>query len=220
MASAPTFSAILAGASCTLPLLFRGMGAVKSNGWGDILYDLPYPVAIVLPSGHVYAANPALELFLGYTTSELKSKHFREYTVINDRETDRAFFQELMGGSRTSYRLHKTWLTRVGREVSGTMTATSLKLSSPITHESEEIDNVAVAVIIPDAKKDIPNTALNMSWSQRSLALLDRVIEVIKILAAETSGPTFVAGLLLLILLFWLTFWGGLFDIIELVRGF
>ncbi len=66
------------------------------------------------PDGRAVEANPALEEMLGYTTSELADKTFREYMHQEDLERAEVLFRDLLGGRRDSFQLEARYSRRDG----------------------------------------------------------------------------------------------------------
>jgi diguanylate cyclase (GGDEF)-like protein/PAS domain S-box-containing protein len=65
-------------------------------------------------SGRLVEANPAIESMLGYTSDELRTMQFREYTHPDDVEQNLVFFREMMDGARDAYQYEKRCFRKDG----------------------------------------------------------------------------------------------------------
>jgi diguanylate cyclase (GGDEF)-like protein/PAS domain S-box-containing protein len=67
--------------------------------------------------GRVLEANPAIEQMLGYSSAELMTMEFREYTHPDDIEENLRLFGEIMDGTRESYQYEKRCFRKDGEMI-------------------------------------------------------------------------------------------------------
>jgi PAS domain S-box-containing protein/diguanylate cyclase (GGDEF)-like protein len=65
-------------------------------------------------SGRLVEANPAIERMLGYSSDELQTMRFREYTHPDDVEQNLVLFHEIMDGTRDAYQYEKRCFRKDG----------------------------------------------------------------------------------------------------------
>lgn len=80
-------------------------------------------LGILDTSGVIHAANPALCAFLGYTSSELVGKNFRDITASVDVAADAEAFTRLVNGEIDSYEQNKLYLPKLDRAKPGRLRA-------------------------------------------------------------------------------------------------
>ncbi|MEO9176386.1 MAG: PAS domain S-box protein, partial [Gaiellales bacterium] len=67
--------------------------------------------------GRVLEANPAIEQMLGYSSAELMTMEFRQYTHPDDIEENLRLFGEIMDGKRESYQFEKRCFRKDGEMI-------------------------------------------------------------------------------------------------------
>lgn len=84
-------------------------------------------MATVTPGGRIREANPAFQAMLGYSSEELRNKHFVELTHPDDVVADELLYAELIVGSKDDYSLEKRFIRADGQAVWGLLTATVVR---------------------------------------------------------------------------------------------
>jgi len=77
----------------------------------------PVGIAFVDVEGRIIENNSALDSMLGFGKDELLGRHFSSYSHPEDRAADSNLFQELLQGTRDSYRLAKRDLRADGSTI-------------------------------------------------------------------------------------------------------
>ena len=74
-------------------------------------------IALLDKLGRIRESNPALQQMLGYDGDELHGKTVFDLTAPDDMEITRRWFQELVEGQRSEYRLEKRFIQKAGTAV-------------------------------------------------------------------------------------------------------
>jgi PAS domain S-box-containing protein len=89
----------------------------------ELLYDAfkASPIGIALESreGRTLFVNPALCFMLGFAEEELCNKHWCDFSPAEDVAKYRAFFDELLAGSRDHYQVEKRFIRKDGSLIWG-----------------------------------------------------------------------------------------------------
>jgi diguanylate cyclase (GGDEF)-like protein/PAS domain S-box-containing protein len=93
----------------------------------NIFEESPIGMAIVGTDMHTISANAALAKMLGYTEREFEALSVLEITHPDDIESDLVLAQELLDGTRSSYKLDKRYLRKDGTILWGTLTASIIR---------------------------------------------------------------------------------------------
>src|SRR5215469_6267681 len=101
----------------------------------QLFYDAfnasPIGIAVENLEGRPLFANPALCSMLGFSESEMRSKHCSEFSPREDAERDSALFQQLRAGSIDHYQLEKRFYRRDGSVFWGRMSLSLLNHRPP-----------------------------------------------------------------------------------------
>ncbi|MCL5962390.1 MAG: PAS domain S-box protein [Chloroflexi bacterium] len=73
--------------------------------------------------GRVMESNPALQKMLGYSSEELRTRPFAEYTHPDDIAINSTLFQELHSGQRQQYQVEKRYVRKDGQIAWARLTA-------------------------------------------------------------------------------------------------
>lgn len=89
----------------------------KEKLW-DVLWESAIGgLAIVAENGRFLKANPAFCRIVEYSELELVDKKFQDITLPGDREPDVELAEEVVAGSRKSYDMVKSYMTKTRRVV-------------------------------------------------------------------------------------------------------
>lgn len=83
-------------------------------------------IALCNRDGFVVDANPALAQMLGYSVSDLCTRHYREITHPDDLLLDQHQTEQLLRGETSSYRIEKRYLRKDGQTMWGELTVTTI----------------------------------------------------------------------------------------------
>jgi len=101
----------------------------------QLFYDAfnasPIGIAVENLEGRTLFVNPALCLMLGFSESEIRSKHCAEFFPLEDAEKDSALFQQLRAGSIDHYQLEMRFYRRDGSLFWGRMSLSLLNHRPP-----------------------------------------------------------------------------------------
>lgn len=84
-------------------------------------------IAIVDSRGDIIECNPALEKMLGYSEKEMTGRHFTDFTVEEDLQSDTASFEELLAQKRDNYQMAIRCLRKDGTVVWGLLAVSLLR---------------------------------------------------------------------------------------------
>lgn len=90
----------------------------------------PIGVALVAPNGQIVKANGSLVKMLQRNAHELAKLPFGEITHPDDRAVDRAFFDEILDGSRDGFKREKRYLRPDGSIVEAELTVIAMRKAS------------------------------------------------------------------------------------------
>lgn len=71
-------------------------------------------IALADLDGQIIDSNPAFEKMLGYSSNELRSMSFMDYTHPEDVQTNVELFEEAVWGKRDNYRMEKRYIRKDG----------------------------------------------------------------------------------------------------------
>jgi hypothetical protein len=80
-------------------------------------------MAVMDRQGKLVESNPALQIMLGYSETELASMAIPDYTHPDDLDSDIHLFRELLRGERERYQIEKRYIRKDGKELWGVLTA-------------------------------------------------------------------------------------------------
>ena len=101
---------------------------VQSNErFATIFNQAGIGIVIKSPEGKIIDCNPAFLSMLGYTLEEIKGKDYLEITYPPDRPLNRRMFNELQEGKRNNYILEKRYMSKNGRTVWVSVTASLVR---------------------------------------------------------------------------------------------
>ncbi len=92
--------------------------ARSEERWRSVFENSAIGVALSDLDSKLIAANPVFERTLGYTEAELRGMSFLDFTVEEDRESNRAMVQELVEGKRRQFQIEKRYRRKDGGLVS------------------------------------------------------------------------------------------------------
>jgi PAS domain S-box-containing protein len=99
-------------------------------------------------NGRLIEANPTLEAFLGYSSSEIRRQDFANITHPDDRTADSTLTKEVIEGVRDSFQLEKRYIRKDGQFFWGRVTV------SAVRNQAGEFQfTVAIVEDITDRKK-------------------------------------------------------------------
>ncbi len=108
----------------------------------------PIGIALVSPKGIPFLQNKALQEMLGYSSEELKTKRFKNFTHSEDIKKDVILFNELYARKISSYQIDKRFIHKKGHTVWGSLTV------SPIIKDNKVHSALAMVLDITKRKKD------------------------------------------------------------------
>lgn len=134
-------------------------------------------MATVTPPGRIREANPAFQAMLGYSSEELRDKHFAELTHPDDIAADESLYAQLIDGSRDEYSLEKRFIRSDGRPVWGSLTATVVRdVSGRPTMAVGMVQDITQT---KQALEDLVESRQQLSdKSQQLLGLTRRLVEL------------------------------------------
>ena len=77
----------------------------------------PMGMLMSSPDRRITKANRAMEVMLGYTEEELRSKTFLDITHPDDRDETKRISETIKHGSRSGYQLEKRYVTKAGAAI-------------------------------------------------------------------------------------------------------
>jgi PAS domain S-box-containing protein len=86
----------------------------------------PIGIAIETMEGHIIDVNPAFCSMLGYSPAELLSSSCARISHPDDEEVEKALFEELRHGLRSSYRMEKRFFHKDGSQIWGQVSVSLL----------------------------------------------------------------------------------------------
>jgi PAS domain S-box-containing protein len=92
--------------------------ARSEERWRSVFENSAVGVALSDLNSRLIAANPVFEKMLGYTEAELREMSFLDFTVEEDRESNRAMVRELVEGKRRQFQIEKRYRRKNGGVVS------------------------------------------------------------------------------------------------------
>jgi len=130
--------------------------AFKANPIGIALEDL---------EGRPLYANPALCSILGFSEEELRSKHFVEFSPIEDAKKDWALFEQLKAGLIDHYQIEKRFIRRDGSLIWGRLNISLLNYGTP---------PLVVATVEDIAEKRLVQETLESETKQAAVSRCSR----------------------------------------------
>lgn len=92
----------------------------------DIFENAGLGISLVDVHGHHLQVNTSFTKMLGYSKKEMLNKHFKEFTHPHDVKNDLKLFQQMIKGTKKSYKLDKRYIKKNGQIVWGKLTVTTI----------------------------------------------------------------------------------------------
>ena len=92
-----------------------------------VFTQAPFAAALLDLDGHVLMSNIALQKMIGYTEKELENLRFTKFTHPDDIDADWSLCQELINGTRDTYRLEKRYLHKNGSIIWGSLAVSLIR---------------------------------------------------------------------------------------------
>ena len=122
------------------------------------LWDGPLAIALCDDEGVVVKINETFNGLMGYGLHGLDGKHFREFTLPTDADVDQKEFGRLISGEVDYYTMTKTWITKLGLQLTGRMHVSRVGDDVMFTLaqiiESVSPDQMAAIAAVADARVD------------------------------------------------------------------
>lgn len=234
-------AAVLATVASHISSLFRMDPAFDPKLFRDFWMSMDTPLAIVGTSGIPLLVNRRMEQFLQYSEPELQRMHFLEFTHPQDKQINRALFEELIAGKRSSYFISKRWVTKNAGIVHGLLTVTAIKNDdgalvavSSVVQPIVTSESDSTALSIPAQKRgttiglhsmraqDAPATSVDAPAASSEPVWKggNSVMGILRELALIRRPIPVVLSLGLLMFFVWLFAGGGIHEVVELIKHF
>ncbi|EIC19378.1 PAS domain S-box protein [Thiorhodovibrio frisius] len=123
------------------------------------------------PMGNLIVCNASFRALMGYSEDELKGMNFAEFTDPEDLKREQVFFNEIVAGTRSDYRMEKRYRVRDGGMVWVDLAVTALR-----DDQGEVINVVGLVVDITERKL----AAANLEASERRYrALIEASAQIV-----------------------------------------
>jgi len=140
----------------------------------EVLFDNPVVgvrIATVAGGGRIVRANRVFQQMLGYSEEELRERTFLDLTHPDDVPRNLELFEEVVAGTRESFRLEKRYLRKDGSVFWGRLTAYPLRAGAgPPTHLIGLVEDVTERKLAERQR---------LESAQRLRALLEAAVEAI-----------------------------------------
>jgi len=99
----------------------------SESRFGVLFQKAAIGIAIVDAGGGIIECNPALEKMLGYSEKEMTGRHFSDFTLEEDLQSDTALFEELLAQKRDNYQMAIRCLKKDGTVVWGLLAVSLIR---------------------------------------------------------------------------------------------
>lgn len=99
----------------------------------DVFENAGLGIALVDVHGNHIQVNASFTKMLGYSKKEMLNKHFKDFTHPLDIKNDLKLFQQIIKGTKKSYKLDKRYIKKNGQVVWGKLTVTTIDVKQDHT---------------------------------------------------------------------------------------
>ena len=157
--------------------------ARSEERWRSVFENSAIGVALSDLNSKLIAANPVYEKMVGYTEAELRDMSFLDFTVEEDRESNRALVRELVEGKRKQFQIEKRYRRKNGEVV-------SVRNTVSLVPGTDQLPGFVLALSEDVTERHLAEEALNETRNE--LAHMARVTTLSTLTAAiahEVNQP-------------------------------